>query len=210
MLLSVCPESMVGVATHPRHDDCFVTATTWKTILPSCRLGGCAPRSTLQSFPRWWPVQLILNPQAVCATRFGASGFSGPGSLWPEREFFVVSSLPRFEAVKIFIIERHFTRGIRCALNVSVTEKHRKCAPIPPYKIPRNNGVGVGWNRCALSAFVSRTALPHTGVACRRQEFHAYKGTGNLGAVGLVPHSILFSVLRRTKRDRLLRCTSLK
>nr|VFJ53248.1 MAG: hypothetical protein BECKDK2373C_GA0170839_10397 [Candidatus Kentron sp. DK] len=142
-------------------------------------------------------VQLILNPQAVCATRFGASGFSGPGSLWPEREFFVVSSLPRFEAVKIFIIERHFTRGIpafgrlrQCALNVSVTEKHRKCAPIPPYKIPRNNGVGVGWNRCAPSAFVSRTALPHTGVACRRQEFHAYKGTGNLGAavLGLYPH----------------------
>nr|VFJ53891.1 MAG: hypothetical protein BECKDK2373C_GA0170839_10418 [Candidatus Kentron sp. DK] len=79
----------------------------------------------------------------------------------------------------------HFPRGIRRAFDVSVRLSYRKRAPIPPYKIPRNNGVGVGWNRCAPSAFVSRTALPHTGVACRRQESHAYKGTGNLGAVGL-------------------------
>nr|VFJ58346.1 MAG: hypothetical protein BECKDK2373C_GA0170839_106425 [Candidatus Kentron sp. DK] len=159
-------------------------------------------------------VQLILNPRAVCATRFGASGFSGPGSLWPEREFFVVSSLPRFEAVKIFIIERHFTRGIpafgrlrQCALNVPVTEKHRKCAPIPPYKIPRNNGVGVEWNRCAPSAFVSRTALPHT-------VFHAYKGTGNLGTYLIVPIRIrpnarcLFSPHRSPRRPKARGCVT--
>nr|VFJ42535.1 MAG: hypothetical protein BECKDK2373C_GA0170839_100171 [Candidatus Kentron sp. DK] len=72
----------------------------------------------------------------------------------------VFSSFPRFEAVKVFIIKRHFPRGIRCALDVPVKPKYRKRAPIPPYKIQRNNGVG--WNRCALSAFVLRTALPHT------------------------------------------------
>ena len=103
----------------------------------------------------------------------------------------------------------HFPRGIpafgrlrQCAFDVSVKLNHRKRAPIPPYKIPRNNGGGVGWNRCALSAFVSRTALPHTGVACRRQEFHVYKGTGNLGAVGLVPRSTLFCGSEPTKRAK--------
>ena len=96
----------------------------------------------------------------------------------------------------------HFPRGIpafgrlrQCAFDVSVKLNHRKRAPIPPYKIPRNNGVGVGWNRCALSAFVSRTALPHT-------VFHAYKGTGNLGAAGLVPRSTLFCGSESTKRAK--------
>ena len=60
-----------------------------------------------------------------------------------------------------------FPRGIRRALNVSVKPEYRKRAPIPPYKIQKNNGVG--WNRCALLAFVPRTALPHT-------VFHAHTG----------------------------------
>nr|VFJ43394.1 MAG: hypothetical protein BECKDK2373C_GA0170839_100543 [Candidatus Kentron sp. DK] len=63
-----------------------------------------------------------------------------------------VSSTQAPEGVKVFAIERYSPRGIRCAANVHVKPTHRKCAPIPPYKIRRNNGVG--WNRCAPMALV--------------------------------------------------------
>nr|VFJ62525.1 MAG: hypothetical protein BECKDK2373B_GA0170837_11115 [Candidatus Kentron sp. DK] len=44
-------------------------------------------------------VQLILNPQAVCATRFCSSGFSVLGSLWPRAGVFCL--LARCHALRL-------------------------------------------------------------------------------------------------------------
>ena len=63
-------------------------------------------------------------------------------SLATQNPHIVSSRTQALEAVKVFIFKRHFMRGIpasgrlrQCALNVPVTEKHRRFAPIPPYKI---------------------------------------------------------------------------